>query len=234
MLRHPTSPEVAPFAELSQFSDYPSYLNSLSHKFRQGLRNRKRRLEKSGDVRFEMIAGGDAARAALADAIDLKRKWLVQRGAMSTAFVDTETKACLLDLAADPATGAVVARLTIDGVPAAIRFGFEYRTTHFTYMGAFNDEFANLSPGRLLLEFVLSGFKERGLTRLDMLPPGAHDKAEWCSAAVGVADYTLPLTHAGRLYAELYQERIRPRLRWTWQHMPASLRSLIAALLLRL
>jgi CelD/BcsL family acetyltransferase involved in cellulose biosynthesis len=226
--------EIAPFADLSEFSDHAAYLKSLSQKFRHGLRNRKRRLENCGDVRFEILVGGEAARSALADAIDLKRKWLVQRGAISSAFVDTQTKACLLDLAGDPTTGAVMTQLTINEVPAAIRFGFEYRSTHFTYIGAFDDVFASLSPGRLLLDFVLSGFKERGLSRLDMLPPGSHNKAEWCSANVGVADYTLPLTRAGRLYAELYQERLRPGLRWTWQHMPASIRSLVAALLLRL
>jgi hypothetical protein len=38
----------------------------------------------------------------------------------------------------------------------------------------------------------------------------------------------------GRTYAAVYQEHIRPGLQWTWQHMPASLRSLLALLLVRL
>jgi hypothetical protein len=53
-----------------------------------------------------------------------------------------------------------------------------------------------------------------------MLPPGGRHKSDWCRSEVQVADYTLPLTRAGRLYAELYQERVRPALQWSWHHLP--------------
>jgi CelD/BcsL family acetyltransferase involved in cellulose biosynthesis len=234
LLRPPISRQAAPFADLSRFADYRAYLKSLSHKTRHGLKNREHRLKNAGESRFEHTMGGRAARMALADAMDLKRKWLVQRGAMSSALLDTETKACLLDLTDDPATGSVVARLTVNDATAAIRFGFEYRNTHFTYLSAYDERFAGLSPGKLLMHFVLSSFKERGLQRVDMLPPAGRHKAEWCRSEVGVADYTLPLSEAGRLYAIVYQERVRPGLQRVWKRMPLSLRSLIAALLLRL
>jgi CelD/BcsL family acetyltransferase involved in cellulose biosynthesis len=84
------------------------------------------------------------------------------------------------------------------------------------------------------MNFVLTGFKERALSRLDMLPPDGRHKKEWCPLEMPVADYSLPLTAAGRAYAQLYQERMRPGLKWTWEHMPASLRSLIALLIVRL
>jgi CelD/BcsL family acetyltransferase involved in cellulose biosynthesis len=234
LLRPPISPRAAPFADLTGFPDHHAYLTGLSRNTRHDLRNRTRRLEKAGEARFELLQGGPEARRMVSDAMDLKRKWLVRRGAVSSAFVEPATKECLLDLAADSATGSTVARLAVNGETAAIRFGFEYQGTHFTYLSAYDERFAAFAPGKLSMDFILSGFKERALQRLDMLPPAAHHKSEWCPSEIGVADYTLPLTEAGRAYAEVYQERIRPSLRWTWEHMPASLRSLLALLFVRL
>jgi CelD/BcsL family acetyltransferase involved in cellulose biosynthesis len=220
--------------DLSGLPDYQAYLTSLSRNMRHEISRRKRKLEGAGEVHFELVHGGPEARKMVADAMDLKRTWLVRRGAMSSAFIDPATRACLLDLAADSATGSAVARLTVDGATAAIRFGFEYQGTHFTYLGAYDERFGEFSPGTLLMDFLLAGFKERALLRLDMLPPAAQHKREWCPSQVCVADYALPLTELGRTYAAVYQERIRPGLQWTWQHMPASLRSLLALLLVRL
>ena len=223
---------AAPYADLTAFADYPAYLRSLSKKFRQGLRNRGHHIEKSGDVRFDLLRGGAEAREAVADAIDLKRTWLVQRGAVSSAFLDPATRECLLDLAARAETGSVVVRLMVDNEPAAVRFGFEYQGTHFAYMSAYDARFGKLSPGKMLMDFCISGFRERGLKRIDMLPPDGRHKADWCEAAVAVADYTLPLGQIGRAYAGLYQERLRPKLEWCWYHLPAGVRSLAATLLL--
>jgi CelD/BcsL family acetyltransferase involved in cellulose biosynthesis len=233
-LRPATARTVAPYADLSAFADFAAYRRSLSKGMRQSLRNRRHHLEKLGDFRFEIWAGGVEARAAVADAVDLKRKWLVQRGNLSSAFVDPATKACLLDLAESTESGAVVARLVIGGEAAAIRFGFEHCGTHFAYMSAYDARFAGVSPGKLLMEHVVSGFHERRLSRLDMLPPAGRHKSEWCRLETGAADYTLPLSRAGRAYAEIYQERLRPALKRGFELMPAPLRSLATALLIRL
>ena len=229
-LRAPMAENTAPYADLSPFADYDAFLQSRSKKVRQGLRNRRNHLEKAGASAFELLAGGPQARRALADAIDMKRRWLIQRGAISTAFVEASTRECLLDLAEDKAgSGAVVLRLLVNGEPAAIRFGFEHMGTHFSYMCAYDERFANLSPGRLLMNFYIERFKERGVERIDMLPPGGRHKSDWCRYETAVADYTLPLGGVGRAYAALYQERLRPALQRTWQRLPDALRTRAAA-----
>ena len=48
-----------------------------------------------------------------------------------------------------------------------------------------------------------------------MLPPAGRHKSDWCREETGVGDYSLPLTGAGRLYADLYQARLRPALNRT-------------------
>lgn len=234
LLRPPVSPQVAPFADLSSFADYPVFLKSLTHKARHALRHRLRKLEQFGGGRFELFKGGPEARETLAHALDLKRKWLIHHGAVSSAFIDTATKECLLNLAEDATTGCVVARLDVRGATAAIRFGFEYQGTHFTYLSAYDQGLMHLAPGKLSMDLLVAGFKERALQRIDMLPPTGQDKSELCHSEIGTADYTLPLSGVGRAYAALYRERGRLALQWTWQHLPASLRSLLATLLLRL
>jgi len=233
-LKAPINRQVAPFANLSPFAGHTAFLESLPKKMRRGLTNRKNHLERAGDSRFEILFGGPEARAAVANAIDLKRKWLIQRGALSGAFADPATRNCLLDLAGSTGSGAVVHRLLINGEPAAFRFGFEHAAQHFSYMSAYDDQFANISPGRLLLNFCISSLWERGIEKFDMLAPAGGHKSEWCRDEVGVADYSIPLSASGRLYAELYQERIRPALARAWHGMPAPLRSLAAALLIQI
>lgn len=229
-LRPPTNPTVAPFADLSSCADYDAFLRTRSKNMRRSLRNRQHHLDKAGDVAFELLTG-EAAREALADAIDLKRKWLIQRGAISSAFLETATRDCLLDFAADATgSGAMVMRLTVRGEPAAIRFGFEYQGTHFAYLSAFDENFADLSPGKMLMSFYLAQFRARGIDCVDMLPPLGRHKTDWCSSETRVADYTLPLTRVGRAYAGLFQERLRPGLRRTWYAIPDGVRSLAAAL----
>lgn len=223
----------APFVDLSPFGDFPAFLASLSKNMRRSLRNRRNHLAKAGDCRFEILRGADA-RAAVAHALDLKRRWLVQRGALSSAFVDPATKACLLGLAESASAGAVIARLVVRGETAAIRFGIEYRGTHFAYMSAYDASFGDVAPGKLLMEFCIAGFRERQFERVDMLPPAGRHKNDWCPESTGVADYTLPLTSAGRLYAEVFQEKVRPAMKRTWARMPEAVRSLVAALFVRL
>ena len=125
-------------------------------------------------------------------------------------------------------------RLLVDGQPAAIRFGFQYRGRYFAYLSAYDPAFAQYAPGKLLMDFCLRSMRERGVTRVDMLPPAGEHKEAWCDTAVSVADYAIPLTAKGRLYSLLVQEKLRPALDWTWHHLPSPLRALVARHLLKI
>lgn len=229
-LRPGTGQDAAPFADISAFADYDAYLRSLSKNMRKGLRNRKHHLDAKGEAQFEVLAGGPEARRVLADAMGLKRQWLIQRGALSAAFLDPNTKECLLDLAEDgEGAGSIVTRLVVNGELAAIRFGFEHQGTYFAYISAYDQKFAELSPGKMVMEFYMSQAHQRGLRRIDMLPPADRHKSDWCPGEMQVADYTLPLTAAGLLYAGFYQERLRPALRRAWYRLPTAIRSRAAS-----
>ena len=200
LLRQAAAASAAPYADLAPYADYDDFLKSLSKNMRKGLRNRRMHLAKAGDVSLRYSVGEQPPRRALQAPWILKRRWLVHRGAVSSAFLDHSTRDCLLDLAEDRSgSGATVLRLLVNGEPAAIRFGFEYNGTHFAYLSAYDQRFGNLSPGRLLMDFCISGARERGLTTIDMLPPPGRHKTEWCASNAG-----------RRLHAAA--QRPRPRL----------------------
>ena len=224
----PIDPRVAPFADLSHSPDHDAFVRKRSKNLLHGLRNRRKQIERTGALRFDLLEGGQEARAALAEAIQLKREWLVQRGAISTAFLEPITTGCLLELA-QSCPGALVMRMLIDEQPAAIRFGFEHAGTYFAYMSAYDTRLAQYAPGKLLLDFCFASIRARGGTRVDMLPPAGEHKAVWCDGEIAVADYTLPLSMRGLAYARIVQERLRPALSWTWHHLPAPLRTFLAA-----
>lgn len=223
----------APFADLTVAPDHASFVRGRSKNLLHNLRNRRKQADRAHQVTFEMLEGGADARAAMADAIDFKREWLVERGAMSTAFMDPTTNRCLLDLA-ERSSGALVARLLLDGEPAAIRFGFAHQGTYFAYMSAYNQKFSQFSPGKLLMDYCVAQIRDRGVTTLDMLPPAGEHKAVWCDQAVGVADYVISLTLAGLVHASVVRDRILPAMRWTWHHLPAAIRGPLARHFLKL
>ena len=223
----PASPRAAPFVDLTRFADHDSFVRERSKGFGKKMRARRRQLEQQGELRFEILEGGKPARQAMADAVNLKREWLIQRGAMSTAFIDPVSNACLLDLA-ENAPGAVVILMLLNGTTAAIRLGFEHRGTFFSYLSAYEETLAQYSPGKLLMDFTLSSVRDRGTGTVDMFPPSSENKSVWCDRDVAVADYIMPLTVKGWVHAGLYRQKLRPLLRSAYYRLPNSLRSLVA------
>lgn len=230
-LRPPLNRRIAPFADLAATPSHDGFVRSRGKDLLYGIRNRRKRLERDGRVSFELIEGGAAARAAIGEAIGLKLDWLQQRGAVSSAFIDSRTTDCLLELA-ERCPGAVVMRLAFEDRPAAIRFGFEHGGTFFAYLSAYDTDLAQYAPGKLLLNFCFERERERRTRLVDMLPPAGEHKTLWCDSAVEVADYLLPLTGPGTLFA-LARERALPAAEWTWHHLPAGVRSLVARHILR-
>ena len=137
------------------------------------------------------------AREAIAEAIDLKRKWLVQRGSMSSAFVDPATRECLLDLAEQrrerrgrdaPDASTARRRRSASASNMAARISL--------YMSAYDARFADLSPGKLLMEFLhlgVQGARPRARSTC-CRRRGTSQEATGAGDAMGVADYALPLT----------------------------------------
>jgi CelD/BcsL family acetyltransferase involved in cellulose biosynthesis len=229
--------EGAPFADLS--GGIEPFIASLKQRVARQQKKRVQRFRKAGRVAFEMASNPAEAETWLADAMAIKRKWLRSTGRISRAFVKQETGDCLADLARalsrpDASPRMIVARLTLDGRPAAIEMGFCQHGAYHLYLGAFEHDLAKFGPGNILTEHMLRWCAENGIHRYDMLAPRSRNKAEWQSGEVSVLDFALPMTLRGRLYVELFLKRLKPALKQLFYALPAPLRSLFAAMSLRI
>jgi len=229
--------ESAPFVDLADGAS-AAFARRKCYAAKQH-RKRVRRFEKSGAVAMQIAVDPAEAATWMAEALALKRLWLRDTGRLSRAFIRRATGICLADLARrlsrpDVSPRLVVAKLSLDGKTTAIEAGFAHRRTFHLYLRVFSPEFAYLGPGNILTERMLEWCAANGMERYDMLPPGSRNKAEWQSGEVGVADFALPVTRIGRLYAAIVPGRILPALVGAFYALPLRLRAAAAGAALRM
>jgi CelD/BcsL family acetyltransferase involved in cellulose biosynthesis len=74
------------------------------------------------------------------------------------------------------------------------------------------------------MELALEWCRANGIDIYDLLAPSDEYKRQWSTGAMQVRDYVAPVTAVGRLYADLWLERLRPRLQTLVLSAPAPLR----------
>jgi CelD/BcsL family acetyltransferase involved in cellulose biosynthesis len=230
-------PETAPYVDLS--SGFTAALARRPRYAAKQHRKRVRRLAKAGDCAIAMARNPAEAEAWMHEALTLKRAWLRDHGLLSRAFVRSETGNCLAELARtlcgpEASPRMVIAKLCLDGRTAAIEVGFKHRKSFHLYLRAFAPDLACFGPGNVLTERMLEWCAENGVERYDMLPPRSRNKSEWQSGEVGVADYLLPMTWRGSLYAAGVPTLLGPMLRDRFYSLPARVRSAVAGMTLRM
>jgi len=230
------SPETAPYVDLS--SGFAAAMARRPRYAAKQHRKRVKRLTKAGDCTIGIAGNSTEAEAWMQEALTLKRAWLRENGLLSRAFVRAETGNCLAELAGTlcgprASPRMVIAKLYLDGRTAAIEVGFVHRKSFHLYLRAFAPDLACFGPGNVLTERMLEWCAANGVERYDMLPPRSRNKSEWQSGEVGVADYCLPMTWRGRLYAAGIQTLLGPMLRDRFYSLPARVRSAVAGMTLR-
>jgi CelD/BcsL family acetyltransferase involved in cellulose biosynthesis len=232
-----TSTETAPYVDLSGGLDAalarrPRYATKQHRK-------RVKRFTKAGDCSMALAATAAEAEAWTREALGLKSVWLRDNGLLSRAFVRRETADCLAELAHalhDPSASPrmVIAKLCLDGRTAAIEVGFVHGKNFHLYLRAFAPDLSYFGPGNVLTERMLEWCAGNGIERYDMLPPRSRNKSEWQSGEVAVADYVLPMTWRGKLYAACVPTLLAPMLRDLFYALPTGVRSVVAGMSLRM
>jgi CelD/BcsL family acetyltransferase involved in cellulose biosynthesis len=231
------SKEAAAFIDLSGGAD--KALAAMKPTVAKKQRKRFRRFNREGSVHFALAESAAEAETWLCEALSLKRDWLKATGRVSRAFVKAESGNCLAELARtlwDTRSGPriIVSKLSLDGRAAAFEAGFRHGSTYYLYLRAFAPELATLGPGNVLTQHMLGWCAENGIERCDMLAPRSRNKSEWQSGEVAVLDFALPMTPGGRLYLRTALTTIEPALRDAFYALPASVRSALAGLALRM
>jgi CelD/BcsL family acetyltransferase involved in cellulose biosynthesis len=225
----------APFVDLTKASDFAAYEERFQTRARRNRRRQMRRLEDAGAVVFKHLDGGSEASAFAATGIELKRRWMVERGQVSPALADVRMAKFMTAAAAggQHSTATRVSVLLCDDKPAAIQIGFTCKKARALHIIVYDGAFEKMAAGVLNLEEAIRhGFNE-GLERIDLLAPKAAYKLDWADGTVGVVDHAIGLSAKGKAYAHVYLGYLRQRLKAVVERMPQKLRQTLAANQLR-
>lgn len=129
----------------------------------------------------------------------------------------------------DPAFRGEVYSLWFGDELAAVEFGLRAGEVYHSWFPAYDERFAKVSPGLLLLHEIFHAAPELGLTRVDLGKGGAHYKTYYASyevpldtgraiapsfAALGIRTWDLAEAAASLLPGKLSQLPVRARRRW--------------------
>ena len=121
----------------------------------------------------------------------------------------------------------VVSILKTCGEAAAYEISFTCKGRLVVHVMAFELAFEKAGVGVLLLEQNLKqGYAEK-LDVYDMMAPGDAYKMDWCDKSEPVIDWVIPSSAKGYLYARVYLEFLRPRLKSALKAVPKPLRRLM-------
>jgi hypothetical protein len=176
--------EVCPFIDLKKFDDFQQYFQQLGKNLRKDLRRSKRMLEEYGSLSFHVYAPNELQGALQVLPIFLEthtRKW-------PSAFKAPGFHKGLL-LNGLP-TGLVhFSEIRIDNVPISWELGFRYKHKAYSYMPAYQEEYAKYSPGKLQISYILEDCFKRGQQIFDYMRGAEEYKGEWTDSEVFIYRY---------------------------------------------
>lgn len=204
------SPMESPYVPIP--ASWEELEKRLDARFRQNLRRRRRRLEEHGPVKFEIITGGEALDAALEDAFTIEASgW---KGAGGSAIRARPELVGFYSAWAHHLAQKNRLRLcflTLNGKRIAFHYAFISGGRYYLPKCAFDETYAECSPGQLLMVEVLKHCIEQKLETFEFLGFSMPWKRDWTPL---VRPYSTLMayrpTRRGRI-AHMMRTEVRPR-----------------------
>jgi len=137
-------------------SDWASFLNSKSQKFRKTLRNKLNRADHAGDLSIEKITIKDSSQADVADMISVsQRSWKKKAQTDITSSPGSEGFYKEICDRFGPQGLASLFLLKKGGYPIAFELHLTYNNTAYPIRADFDESFRDLSPGSILESHIL-------------------------------------------------------------------------------
>jgi CelD/BcsL family acetyltransferase involved in cellulose biosynthesis len=176
--------EVCPYIDLSPFSSGDEFLQSLKKNLRQDTKRRVRRMEESGECKFEVF-DPDELEAALKTLPDLLHHHTLRwpNAYKAPNFHENLVRALL------PAGLLHFSRIILNGKTISWRIGFMYRSKYYSYMPAFDIEYNQFSPGKVHLFYCIEDAIKRDILIYDQLRGAELYKNEWTQTVDAVWTY---------------------------------------------
>lgn len=225
----PGRSNTAAMLDLSAFAAPHDYAATLSKTQRRNRNRRRNALARHGALTFEVLFPDDAGFAqAIATCLGFKRTWLRETSRYSSGFAFEGFDRFLASLPGERNTlsGACLSVLKAGDRLVAGELGFLHHGHYYAYLGAFDWDLRDLSPGKVQMDMTVCWLIEQRVKTYDLLGHPADYKENWSNRTLGLETYALPATLAGRAYSGLWTARIRPGLKHIYERLPHQLRRL--------
>jgi len=188
-----------------------AWFDGLSKKTRKNYRHGCNTLEKSGRLRFRLMAPDEPVGPVLDRISDLKRKWLVERDRRSDLF--DQEKLTLGNLVAALKRLGVLRLFVLenDGVVIAASVNFLQHGTLMAWVTTYDPDFGAASPGTILIMDYTRWSFDNGLKTVDFLCGAEAFKERFATQSVTLTSVMGTRTLRGMLAEQT--DRIKRALR---------------------
>lgn len=210
------SANVASMLDLSQFSSSESYTAQLGKLQKRNRNRRRNHLARQGELSFEVIWPDHPEFGALVrQCTEMKRRWLAETGRFSTGFSMAGYEDFLASLGGDAAGlgGACLSVLRTGERVVALELGFIRQRHYYAYIGGFDWDLRDLSPGKVQMDLTVGWLIDQGVDAYDLLINPAEYKASWTNKSIAITSRAEALNWRGRLYASAWLPSLRPALK---------------------
>jgi CelD/BcsL family acetyltransferase involved in cellulose biosynthesis len=123
--------------------------------------------------------------------------------------------------------GACLSVLRAGERVVALELGFLRRRHYYSYMGSFDWDLRDLSPGKVQMEMTVCWLIDNGAEAYDLLANPAEYKQSWSNREIALKAFAVPFSWKGRVYAGTWLTRLRPALKRLWHAAPLAWRRML-------
>ncbi len=217
------SANVASMLDLSGFASSEDYTAQLGKLQKRNRNRRRNHLARLGELDFGVIWPDHADFAALVrQCAEMKRRWLAETGRFSVGFGMEGYERFLASLDGDGAAldGACLSVLRAGERIVALELGFIRNRHYYAYIGGFDWDLRDLSPGKVQMEMTVGWLIDQGVGAYDLLINPADYKASWTNTSIAVTARAEALTWRGRVYTGAWLPSVRPALKRLHGQLP--------------
>jgi CelD/BcsL family acetyltransferase involved in cellulose biosynthesis len=219
--------------DLSGWKSAADYTAQLSQAQTRRRERKRRHLARRGALSFEVIWPDNPEFAPLVrQAVAMKRTWLKETGRLSVGLHDSRSDDFFASLSGSAATltGACISVLRVADRCVAMEIGFLWDRHYYAYLGAFDWQLAEYSPGKMQMEMTVGWLIDRGVNTYDLLANTADYKLSWSNRAEALESYAVPFSWKGRIYAAAWLTTLKPAIKRAYYAVPSGLRRLVTGM----
>jgi len=173
-------------------TDWETYLGALSRNLRKDVRRRRRRLEERGELTIEVHRGANALGEPLAEGLAIESSgW---KGDEGTAILEADGQLAFYEALADWAAARDALEITflrLDGAAIAFHYNIVFHDILYALKIGFDEAYADLSPGKVLLGAEIERTFTEGHARFDFGGDPEDYKLKWATGTTEFRDCRL-------------------------------------------